>query len=128
MAGRPPDKDRKTTSYTIHFPSQDFINSLDEIAASLGLKRKDFVLKVLEEGMEKYEQVRQTEIVAYAGIQQEMNNVFNDTKDFFRDRAVIDRKVILEYLMEQGVPGKERVAMTERLLAHFKSKGATIYR
>lgn len=126
-AGRPPSKDRKTTSYTIQFPTQEFINDLDDIAASLGMKRKDLVIKMLEEGMEKYEAVKQMQMVSFTGEEQVQKNIEQTARDRFSDRAVVEYKDVVRFLMDEGVPGKQRVAMAKRLCAHFKSQGAVIY-
>ena len=129
MAGRPPNPNRKSTSYTILFPDQVFINNLDIIAKREGISRKAIVLKFLREGMARHDPGNpQTMLNSYAeGGEQTLHQLVGRLRQKFYNRNEVFKREILEDLKTQGVMGTDRVSIANSIVHWLKEQGKKVY-
>ena len=128
MAGRPPDPNRKTTTYLIRFPDIAFINKLDVIAKREGINRRTLILTFLKEGMEKHAPGNpQTLLNSYAeGGTQTINQLIGQIRQKFYNRGGGSRREILDSLQAKGIKGKERASMADGIIMWLRGHGLKV--
>lgn len=127
MAGRPPSKDRKGNGYALVFPD-GYLEKLDAIAQSRGLSRKSFLLKLCEDGFEKYgPAAAQTKMELYAdGSEKSTQQQESTIRQGFLGLPGVTFKNILKTLIAEGIDPKERASMGKRIASWLKEKGIEV--
>lgn len=136
--GRPPLTDRQTTTYSILFPSPDFIKKLDEIAKSQSTSRRKYIISVLQQAIDDYEQEGQTGLLEFAeGAEQTDNLEFMRLTHLLSQRAAtssrygtqksVNKKTIIQMFKDSGFKHPKLMVFTEKAVAYLLEKGVKVW-
>ena len=126
--GRPPLTDRQTTTYSILFPSPDFIKKLDEIAKSQSTSRRKYIISVLQQAIDDYEQEGQTGLLEFAeGAEQTDNLEFMRLTHLLRDQKEVNKKTIIQMFKDSGFKHPKLMVFTEKAVAYLLEKGVKVW-
>lgn len=127
MAGRPPKKDRKSNGYGFIFPS-GYLDDLDIIAKREGISRKVLLLRWIKDGIDEHLPGNyQTQMPSYGeGGELTVHQMVGRARQFFLSRGRASRSEVLRYLVEEGVPGSERVSISKGILSWLKERGIEV--
>ena len=126
--GRPPIKGRVTTSYSILFPSPDFVQKLDEIARSQSTSRRKYIISVLQKAIDEYEQEGQTGLSDFVeGAEQTDNLELMRVTHQLADKKEVNKKTIIQMFKDAGFTHPKLMTSTEKAVKYLKEKGVKVW-
>ena len=126
--GRPPIKNRLTTTYSILFPDADFIPKLDEIARSQSTSRRKYIISVLQKAIDDHEKEGQTGLTDYVeGAPVTDNLEFMRVTHLLRREKEVSRLDILDMFRQAGFSHPKLMAFTQKAEKYLEQKGVKVW-
>jgi hypothetical protein len=128
MLGRPPQKNRLTSTYSILFPNPDFIRKIDEIARSQSTSRRQYIISVLEKAIDDYEKEGQTGLLEFAeGAEQTDNLEFMRVTHLLANQKSVKKKTIYQKFKAAGFTHPQLMTFTEKAVKYLTEKGVKVW-
>ena len=126
--GRPPIKNRVTTTYSILFPDADFLPKLDEIAQSQSTSRRKYIISVLQKAIDEYEKEGQTGLQDFAeGAEQTDNLEFMRVTHRLQGEKEVTRLYILDKFRQAGFKHPKLMEFVQKAEKYLKEKGVKVW-
>ena len=127
--GRPPIKGRVTSTYSILFPSPEFVQKIDEIAKSQSTSRRKYIISVLQKAIDDHEQEGQTGLSDFVeGAEQTDNLEFMRVTHQLADKKEVTFKQIREKFVESGFKAPKLNVVTNKAVQYLKEKGVKVWK
>jgi len=126
--GRPPQKGRLTTTYSLIFPDPQFITKLDEIAQSQSTSRRKYIISVLQKAINDHEKEGQTGLKDFTDGAEETDNLaFMRVTHLLRGQKSVNRKTILNLFRDSGFKHPKLMQFSEKAVEYLKEKGVKVW-
>ena len=127
--GRPPIKGRVTTTYSILFPSPEFVQKLDEIAESQSKSRRKYIISVLEKAIDEYEKEGQTGLVEFTkGAEKTDNLEFMRLTHLLANQKELNKSTIIQMFKGAGFEHPKLMIMTNKAEKYLREKGVKVWK